>query len=67
MRDTETFIAQTKALGLRLDDAETAALAQMVGELDEMFRPVDEAERVPSEDPFDFMRVARELRERRDG
>jgi len=55
---------QARALGLRVDDAESRALAQMLDELDGLFQPVGDATRDPSEDPFDFMRVVRELGER---
>ncbi len=64
MRD-DIFTEQTKALGLRLREDEAITLARMLAELAELFRPVDEAPRVPSEDPLDFMRTARELRDRR--
>jgi len=59
----EAFSEQVKALGLRVDDAEAAALRAMLAELDELYRLVAAADRVPSEERVLEMRLARELGE----
>ena len=56
---SECFKATAEDMGLRLDDAETDVLRQIVQENEVLLATVDASPRAPSEDPFDFMRFVR--------
>lgn len=57
------FVERAAALGLQVDAAESAALEDGVRLIGELLATVDEAQRLPSEDPGSFVHFMRGWRE----
>lgn len=61
--DDRAFAERADVLGLQVNAAEAAALKEGVRAIGALLALVDEAQRLPSEDPGSFMHFVREWRE----
>ena len=59
------FDAVAASMRLQLDDEQTTLLRQIVRENAGFLATIETSERIPAEDPHDFMRTVRAWRERR--
>jgi hypothetical protein len=63
-RARESFRERAQQFGLDLDEDHLEVLRQIVAENAEVMAAVERSERVPAEDPADFMRLMRGWKER---